>query len=153
MENLRFGALSYLLCSLELPPLIVLTLLICGSEVWTQKPFAAPIPMQGLQWSETRATLDLWTLSDFQVLLIFTAAASVVSQDLLVLKLALDHTFGSQGRPPVERDKTQLTIWKGDDRKTCFFEENGATSTAVIPEEADTPFEGDPVGGPSASGE
>ena len=63
----------------------------------------------------------------FQALLIFTADASVVSQDLLVLKLALDHTFGSQGRPPVERDKTELTIWKGDDRETCFFEENGAT--------------------------
>ena len=89
----------------------------------------------------------------FQVPLIFTAAGSVDSQDLLVLKLALNHTFGSQGRPLVERDKTEFTIWKGDDRETCFFEENGATSTAVIPEEADTPFEGDPVGGPSASGE
>ena len=89
----------------------------------------------------------------FQVPLIFTAAASVDSQDLLVLKLALDHTFESQGRPPVERDKTELTIWKGDDRKTCFFKENGGTPTAGIPEEADTSFEGDPVGGPSASGE
>ena len=88
-----------------------------------------------------------------QVPLIFTAAGSVDSQDLLVLKLALDHSFESQGRPPVERDKTELTIWKGDDRKTCFFEKNGATPTAGIPEEADTPFEGDPVGGPSASGE
>ena len=89
-----------------------------------------------------------------QVPLIFTAAGSVDSQDLLVSKLALDHTFGSQGRPPVERDKTKLTIWKGDDRETCFFEENGAPpSTARIPKEVATPFEGDPVGGPSASGE
>ena len=84
---------------------------------------------------------------------IFTAAGSVDSQDLLVLKLALDHTFERQGRPPVERDKTELTIWKGDDRRTYFFEENSATPTAGPPEEADTPFEGDPVGGPSASGE
>ena len=89
----------------------------------------------------------------FQVPFIFTAAGSVDSQDLLVLKLALDHTFGSQGRPPVKRDKTELAIWKGDVRITYFFEENGATPTAGIPEEADTPFEGDPVGGPSASGE
>ena len=89
----------------------------------------------------------------FQVPLIFTAAGSVDSQDLSVLKLALDHTFGSQGRPPVERDKTELTIWQGVDRETCFFKENGAISTAVIPEDAATPFEGDPVGGPSACGE
>ena len=89
----------------------------------------------------------------FQGLLIFTAAGSVDSQDLLVLKLALDHTFESQGKPPVERDKTELTIWKGDDRKTYFFEENGATPTTATPEEAGTQFEGDPVGGPSASGE
>ena len=88
----------------------------------------------------------------FQVPLIFTAAGSADSQDLLVLKLALDHTFGSQGRPPVERDKSELTIWKGDDRETCFFKENGATSTAVIPKDAGTQFEGDPVGGPSACG-
>ena len=40
----------------------------------------------------------------FQVPLIFTAAESVDSWDLLVLKLALDHTFESQGRPPVERN-------------------------------------------------
>ena len=89
----------------------------------------------------------------FQVPLIFTAAGSVDSQDLLVLKLALDHTFGSQGRPPVERDKTKLTIWKGDDRETCFFEENGAPPTTATPEDAGTQFEGDPVGGPSACGE
>ena len=84
----------------------------------------------------------------FQVPFIFTAAGSVDSRNLLVLKLALDHTFGSQGRPPVERDKTELAIWKGDVRKSYFFEENGATPTAGIPEEADTPFEGDPVGVP-----
>ena len=85
--------------------------------------------------------------------LIFTAAGSVDSQDLSVLKLALDHTFGSQGRPPVERDKTELTIWKGDGRETCFFEEIGAPPTTATPEDAGTQFEGGPVGGPSASGE
>ena len=30
------------------------------------KAFAAPVPMQGLQLSETRATLGVWTLSDFK---------------------------------------------------------------------------------------
>ena len=89
----------------------------------------------------------------FGVLLIFTAAGSVDSQDPLVSKLALDHTFESQRRPPVERDKTKLTIWKGDDRETRFFEENGAPPTTATLEDAGTQFEGDPVGGPSASGE
>ena len=69
----------------------------------------------------------------FQVPLIFTAAGSVDSQDLLVVKLALDHTFGSQGRPPVERDKTELTIWKGDDHETCFFEENAKHLKKLTP--------------------
>ena len=43
----------------------------------------------------------------FQVPLIFIPAGSVDLQDLLVLKLALDHTFETHGRSPVERDKRE----------------------------------------------